>query len=183
MHCRWLGTTLPIISYILKKYLWEVRQWYHFFGSLLRVIRCIVSLNYMEWTIREKCLHHSFKFWKISRRSKCCDPWHWVALCGNIQAALSIIFPNELCFVIIKLYNSMENILNIITGKHASINLNGTFSCLYQINVHKVTHWIQVAIGRVLTVVTVRAVEREMMTEVEVMLAEVLMVVAWEVTK
>lgn len=28
-----------------------------------------------------------------------------------------------------------------------------------------------------------RAVEREMMTEVEVMLAEVLMAVAWEVTK
>ena len=77
----------------------------------------------------------------------------------------------------------MENILNIITGKHASINLNGTFSCLYQINVHKVTHWIQVAIGRVVTVVTVRAVEWEMMTEVEVMLAEVLMAVAWEVTK
>ena len=39
----------------------------------------------------------------------------------------------------------MENILNIITGKHASINLNATLSCLYRINVYKVTHWIQVA--------------------------------------
>ena len=43
----------------------------------------------------------------------------------------------------------MENILNIITGKHASINLNATLSCLYRINVYRVTRWIQVAIGMV----------------------------------
>ena len=34
----------------------------------------------------------------------------------------------------------MESILNIITGKHASINMKAMVSCLCRIHVYKVTH-------------------------------------------
>ena len=75
----------------------------------------------------------------------------------------------------------MESILNIIIGKHASINMKAMASCLYQIHVYKVTHWIQAATGMV--VVTVMVVEWEMMMEVEVMMVMVLTVVALRVMK